>query len=163
MKGQVSLDFGQEAKYVYFSLQKRAVMVKDWLARWANNPSLVRDMAHYCWRRSSRWNFVEPSCVILGRRMPWCAPMIPMPVQCLAMWQAGLFTGSCAKRSWRILEYPPGLPVGASRAGTHSGRGKTDRIATSFQACCKQLWKVLGFSSPTKVWQCWKHAEPGTS
>ena len=47
LKGQVSLDFGQEAKYVYFSLQNRAVMVKDWLARWANNPSLVRDMAHY--------------------------------------------------------------------------------------------------------------------
>ena len=47
LKGQVSLDFGQEAKFVHFSIQKRAVMVKDWLAQWGNNPSLVRDMAHY--------------------------------------------------------------------------------------------------------------------
>ena len=47
VKGQVSLDFGQEAKFVHFSIQKRAVMVQDWLAQWGNNPSLVRDMAHY--------------------------------------------------------------------------------------------------------------------
>ena len=47
LKGQVSLDFGQEAKFVHFSIQKRAVMVMDWLAQWGNNPSLVRDMAHY--------------------------------------------------------------------------------------------------------------------
>ena len=47
LKGQVSLDFGQEAKFVHFSIQKHAVMVKDWLAQWGNNPSLVRDMAHY--------------------------------------------------------------------------------------------------------------------
>ena len=47
LAGQVSLDFGQEAKFVHFTLQKRAVMVKDWLARWGNNPTLVSDMAHY--------------------------------------------------------------------------------------------------------------------
>ena len=47
LKGQVSLDFGQEAKFVHFSIQKRAVMVMDWLVQWGNNPSLVRDMAHY--------------------------------------------------------------------------------------------------------------------
>ena len=47
LKGQVSVDFGEQARFVHFSVQKRAVMVSDWLARWGSNPPLVRDMAHY--------------------------------------------------------------------------------------------------------------------
>ena len=48
-KGQVSVDFGEQARFVHFSVQKRAVMVSDWLARWGSNPPVVRDMAHYLW------------------------------------------------------------------------------------------------------------------
>ena len=47
LKGQVSVDFGEQARFVRFSVQKRAVMVSDWLAWWGSNPPLVRDMAHY--------------------------------------------------------------------------------------------------------------------
>ena len=41
LKGQVSVDFGEQARFVHFSVQRRAV------ARWGSNPPLVRDMAHY--------------------------------------------------------------------------------------------------------------------
>ena len=45
--GRLILDLGQENKELYFNVQKRAVMVQDWLARWKNNPTLVSDMAMY--------------------------------------------------------------------------------------------------------------------
>ena len=47
LKGQVSLDFWTESQVCTLQHLKRAVMVKDWLAQWSNNPSLARDMAHY--------------------------------------------------------------------------------------------------------------------
>ena len=151
LKGQVSLDFGQEAKYVYFSLQKRAVMVKDWLARWASNPSLVRDMAHYLLAtlfslelRGAILCDIGPTNAMVRTNDPYA--------RALFAWS---FHRKLRHRGvggfLNIFQAYPSVQAELERILVVA---KQTGLQPAFQACCKQLWK--GFSSPTKVWQCWK-------
>ena len=47
LKGQISVDFGVQARYVHYSVQKRATLATAWVARFSSNRLLTHDLALY--------------------------------------------------------------------------------------------------------------------
>ena len=47
LKGQISVDFGVQARYVHFSVQKRATLATAWVAQFGSNQTLTHDLALY--------------------------------------------------------------------------------------------------------------------
>ena len=45
LKGQISVDFGVQARYVHFSVQKRATLATAWVAQFGSNQTLTHDLA----------------------------------------------------------------------------------------------------------------------
>ena len=109
---------------------------------------------------------------VYGKAVPWKGSRMGIAVQFggdhnpEGASQPGLGSQVCLLQPPEACCHGQGLAstMGQQPIGTHSGRGKTDRIATSFQACCKQLWKVWGFPRQQRFGSAGnQHAEPGTS
>ena len=47
LKGQISVDFGVQARYLHFSLQRKATLASNWVAQFGGNASLTHDLALY--------------------------------------------------------------------------------------------------------------------
>ena len=47
LKGQISVDFGVQARYVHYSVQKRATLATAWVAQFGSNQLLTHDLALY--------------------------------------------------------------------------------------------------------------------
>ena len=141
------LDLGQENKELHFNVQKRAVMVQDWLARWKNNPTLVSDMAMYL---LATLLSLELRGVVLCDVGPTNAM-----VRSLDPYARVVF-GDVA--GWSLHKKPrhrgvggfvnifSGLTASAGRSGAHLDRGQADQSASCLQIGSKQLWQVRSLS-----------------
>ena len=47
LKGQISVDFGVQARYLHFSVQRKATLASNWVAQFGGNVSLTHDLALY--------------------------------------------------------------------------------------------------------------------
>ena len=47
LKGQISVDFGVQARYLHFSVQRKTTLASDWVAQFGGNVSLTHDLALY--------------------------------------------------------------------------------------------------------------------